>query len=148
MMLPLNPRPWEIDPKWEMRNRDRSRSPRSRFPFTDPYLPWTDPTKKLDEKQLKEAVSGFVSKQDALFELGCHCWPEVKKVPNRVGCYYGSVEDGHSNGRGTFRYNNGELLVCYWVPGIGLHGIGLYRWKDGDVRRGVWKDNKLERWLD
>ena len=46
-------------------------------------------------------------------------------------------------GRGTFRYENGDEYDGLWLGGL-PHGQGKYSWKNGDFYRGNWSDGVME----
>ena len=57
--------------------------------------------------------------------------------PNKTGCIKGDCE----NGQGTYKYSNGDVYEGQWKDSK-FNGQGTYKWSNGDVYVGQWKDDK------
>lgn len=68
-------------------------------------------------------------------------------TPQGVTTYDGEYEDDLKHGHGRFSWPDGRVYEGQWSRGT-RSGKATYINPKGQKRSGVWKDDKLERWLD
>lgn len=61
--------------------------------------------------------------------------------------YEGTYQDDLKHGAGRFAWPDGRTYEGEWVNGKRC-GSALYINSDGEKRRGIWKDDRLECWLE
>lgn len=67
--------------------------------------------------------------------------------PDAPMVYLGQYENNLKHGAGKFCWADGRAYEGQWEKGL-RHGAGVYTFKDGKRRKGIWKDNVLQEWLD
>jgi hypothetical protein len=87
---------------------------------------------------------GILIKDGILFE---GLWSEDLKVKglekSTTGTYTGSYKNDKKDGRGEFRWANGELFSGEWSQGK-KHGVGMWISPEGDSYMGEWKRGIVE----
>ena len=66
--------------------------------------------------------------------------PHMKRVT--VGYEGEKIAAGQYHGRGVYRYADGNVYEGEWKDDK-MHGRGVFRYADGDVYEGEWEDGKM-----
>lgn len=66
----------------------------------------------------------------------------VGKIENDKGIYEGEILNGQKNGKGTFKFKNGDIYLGEFLTDK-LNGVGNYTSVEGKVTAGIWKDDVL-----
>lgn len=69
------------------------------------------------------------------------------QTPNGLMVYEGQYENDNKHGQGKFTWPDGRSYTGQWENGL-RNGKATYLNSQGQERRGIWKDDKLERWLE
>jgi len=65
-----------------------------------------------------------------------------KGEPKWAGTYQGEWHQNLKQGKGVFKYQNGDVYEGSWSKGM-KHGAGIYTYSSGDRYEGMFKDNLL-----
>ena len=78
-------------------------------------------------------------RQDKMDGKGEFCWADGSS-------YVGEYENDVKQGKGVFLWSDGRKFEGKWKNGV-QEGEGLMG-RDGNMRKGVWKDGKRVKWMD
>ena len=70
------------------------------------------------------------------FDLSTIIKRVIKEQRTNTGCIEGDCE----NGLGTYKWSNGDVYKGQWKDG-NLNGVGTFKWPNGDVYTGQYKDD-------